>query len=96
MPRGICRDSKKRHRTPTVSIPEGMNGIQLREKLRGSGCEVICRKSTDEVPLPHIPEHLSHLTPNVLGITECAVSLGDPNRAVSASPAIYVLEEVAV
>ncbi len=93
---GIRKNGKKSYLTPAVSIPERMDGVELRQKLRCLGSEFIGRKFSEKIVPTQITEHPRHLAPNVLRITERASSFDNPNRAVLARLAIYVLEKVAV
>jgi len=78
----------------TVTLSERMNGIELGEKVCCVPGEVGARLFSEKVLLPQPKEHALHFRADVLGITEGALSFGEPHRSVPTGPCVHVLKEM--
>ncbi len=78
----------------SITFPEGVDCIQVREEHRGLRSESLRLPSSQEICAMQAGEQRSHLTSDVLGEAEGALILGHPHGSVASSPPVDVLEEM--
>ena len=81
---------------PAISIPEGVDGVQLRQKMCRPFGERLNGKADEIVAGAQRTEYPPQLGWNMFGIAEHAATLGDANAPKTTGPWVDVAEDVPV
>src|ERR1700738_219487 len=96
MPGPFSKKGQKGQLCPAVALPEGMNGVELSQKMRGLPCEGR-RIHVSKMPFcRQMPEQSPHFAIDVLGISKHAPLFCDAHGTNPTRPYIYVLEEMSM
>jgi len=92
----VGENRKKRELCAAVSFAERMDGVQLREKMRGTFCKCPRFKTSQISPLSQVRKKPTHFAVDVLRVAKVASFFRHPHCPDLARPRIHVLEKMSV
>lgn len=96
MARPIRQQGEKRQLGPPIAFPKGVDGVQVRQKMRPAGGKILARQALQLPIAPQFLKHPHHFRGDVLGIAEHAGALSNAHGPVFAGPGVDVLEQMPV